>query len=176
LVPEVDPAAKSKEGALAGQLIQEVRDAFGGDSARLTHALKVYHYSKQFVAKEGGNPRVTLAAALLLGVDASGSEVQGMDRASSRSRAEEILGRLGADEDTINKVRTLLNTHASQGDLDWTEYRVIRDADTLAELTAEGPGDSPQKLATIIDKRLDTGSAKDMARKLFRVSSATGDE
>jgi hypothetical protein len=121
------------------------------------------------VAKEGGNPRVTLAAALLLGVGASGSNSPEEDKALGPPKAEDILRRLGSDEDTISKVRTVITTHAAQGDLDWTEFRVIRDADTLAKLTSGGPADDPRKLETIISQRLETGAAKEMARRLFQL-------
>jgi hypothetical protein len=171
LVPDLEPKGGSGEGALAGRLIQEVRQACQGDSDRLTHSLKVYHFAKEFVAKEGGDPRVVLAAALLLAFGEPEKEPQRDDRAASvarHSKAKSVLRQIGVDEDTVQKVCAIVDTRPSREDS--VESRVVRDADRLARLTASDPGADPRRVEEFVANQLQTAAAKDRARRLFQLA------
>ena len=66
LVPEPGLAGRGKEQALASRLIQAVREECQAQPARFAAALSVFRYAKWLVSREGGDPQVVLAAALLL--------------------------------------------------------------------------------------------------------------
>ena len=169
-VPERELPTDSGEGALAGRLIQEVKQAFEADLARLTHSLKVFHYAKELVSKQGGDPRVVLAAALLLDVAVSDATTEGETRAPSR--AKQILDEIGADADTIERVCHIVGSHQAGTELDTIEFMIVRDADTLARLAKEGPGDDLNRLAKYIEKQLKTDAAKQKARALLQAEGS----
>jgi len=117
-VPETGLAPPSGQGALAGRLLREVKDALSGEPERLARALRTYHHAKELVAKQGGHPPVVLAAALLLGLDPP--------------RVNTVLDQTGADEDTARRVTEVLDAFRTGGPLEGPELSTVREADTLA--------------------------------------------
>ncbi|MFH1922353.1 MAG: phosphohydrolase, partial [Planctomycetota bacterium] len=65
-VPEREALSNPGEGALASRLIQEIKGAFENDQARIARALTVFQHARELLSKEGGDPRIILAAALLV--------------------------------------------------------------------------------------------------------------
>ena len=98
-VPDRELPVGSKESALAGRLLQEVKEALEGDAVRLARSLRTFHFAKELAFKEGGDPRVVLAAALLLQLGAA--------------RARQILQQVVADEETRQPVRRIVESHES---------------------------------------------------------------
>jgi len=117
-VPETSLAPPSSQGALAGRLLREVKDALGGEPDRLARALRTYHHAKELVAKRGGDPRVVLAAALLLGL--------------GPPEVKKALDQVGADEDTARRVAEVLDAFHAGKPLEAPELPILREADTLA--------------------------------------------
>lgn len=167
-IPESQLTSSPKEGALAGRLIQEVKEAFGADPVRVGRSLRVFHYAKELASKEGGDPRVVLAAALLLGIGPATPDPETPGPAGQPSQARQILQQIGAGEDTIRRVCEIVESHQAGRQADSIEFRVVQDADTLVGLAAEGPPADPDALQSALSARLRTDAAKQKAKTLFR--------
>jgi len=172
-VPEREALSSPGEGALASRLIQEVKGAFENDQARIARALTVFQHARELLSKEGGDPRIILAAALL--IEVAGVEPELTSQSAEKRPAgiagppgvRRILEAVGLEGDTVECVCRMIGSYQTGNDLDTIEFRVFRDADTLARLAAESRPDDPDKLQDFLDKRLRTNAAKARARALF---------
>jgi hypothetical protein len=163
-----DSRPESTQGALAARLIQAVRDESGGDCSRIARAVSVFRFAKELIVSEGGDPRVILAAALLLETASSrpeGERPQGDDLCR---KARGILRRIGLDGPATDRVCEILAHCQTDGELDTNEFRVVADADTLASLAAEGPRRSEAELESHIERGFKTASGRRKARSLFQ--------
>lgn len=160
------PSPTAGPGALASRLIQAVKETFEENPQGLAHALLVFQHAKELVSKEGGDPRVVLAAALLLGVDAADPPASG----EAKSSAAGILRGLKLDEEVVDQACGLLAACRNGEALDTTEFALVRDADLLARLTERrGLFD---RLPPAMERDLKTQSAKQRARALFAESQS----
>ena len=149
--PERKSAAGPGAGALAAQLILAVKQEFAEDPARLAHAVTVYQHARDLVLKEGGDPRVVLAAALLLEMGTPGSAGQQAPNSKTFSKARRILERVGLDEPTIERVCQIIGSYQTGRELDTNEFRVVWDSDRLAKLAAENRDGDPEKQNNLIE-------------------------
>lgn len=165
--PDRGSPADATEGALAARLIQSIREELGGQSARIAHAMTVFRYAKELVMSEGGDPRVILAAALLMGTAPSGP-ADGQAETETSAKAQRILRGIGLDEPTIERVCQIV-AHCRLGtELDTAEFRVVWDSTVLATLAAEGKKASPQEREDGTARALKTETGKAKARGLRR--------
>ncbi len=175
-VPERKAASDPGQGAVASRLIQAIKDEFRDDPPRLARALRSFQYARELLLTEGGDPRVILAASLLLHVaeahaEASGASEAGAGEAQRSSKATQILrsGDIGLDEGTIACVGQLIENFHAGRELDTTEFRVVQDAHTLTLLAAAELPTDPDSLGDVISNRLKTPAARSKARALYRV-------
>lgn len=166
-VPQRESLTGAGGAAPAGRLIQAVKEQFAPDQDRISHALMVFQQAKRLASKEGGDPRVILASALLLGIGTPRSAEHQTGRTDGPSKAKQILQQIGVDEDTIAQVCEIIGSYQTGGELDTAEFRIVRDADTLAKLATAPSGDR-DKLEEIIESQLSTEAAKQQARSLFQ--------
>jgi len=172
-VPERQALANPGEGALASRLIQEVKGQFEGDQTRLARALTVFQHARELLSREGGDPRIVLAAALLveLAVDEPAptppSAEKPTPRAAGLAKSRQILASAGLEEDTVECVLRILESCRTDQELDTIEFRVVCDADTLANLPEQNRHDDPDKLREMLTKRLRTGAGRSRAKALF---------
>lgn len=161
--PERRTTPKSKEGALAGRLIQWLGDQLKDQPARMAIALKTFHHARELVVHEGGDPRVVIAAALLLDISENlpPEAVAGTDR---WKKSKQILTQAGADQETTERVCDILDGLQSGTELDRAEWKVVRDAQRLARLTTEPSAGPSNTVDEVIDSQLITESAKKKAR------------
>lgn len=167
--PQRDSSANLGEGALAGRLINAVKEHFHGNQPQITHSLVVFQHAKELLAKEGGDPRVVFAAALLLDLARSPAE-SGEGRAGARqdtSGAEKVLREIGFPEDTSRRTCDIIRACLDHQAADTVESRIVRDAHRLTDMAAEGVGGDSERLASIIRDELTTAAAKARARALF---------
>ena len=165
--PERQSAATPGTGALAAQLILAVREEFPEAPARLIRAVTVYQHARELVLKEGGDPRVILPAALLLGMGMPESAARQDAGNEIISRARRILERIRLDEPTIDRVCRIVGSCQTSRALDTNEFRIVWDADALANLSAENADDRCAKLGTLIEHGLKTEAGKERARNLL---------
>ena len=174
LVPERGSPAKATEGALAGRLIQEVSEVFKSEPARLARSLKTFHYARQLLATESGDPRIVLAATLLLDVF-TGSAAEGQaGSAGSPDKVRQILQGLGVDASAVASICEILARCQTGRDLDSSEYRIVRDAHALSDLASHVSTTDPGELAGRIESQLSTEAAKRWAGKWLLARAPTG--
>jgi hypothetical protein len=165
LVPERDADSQSKEGALAGVLIQRLSEIFASDVSRLARSLKVYHYAKELVPKLPADPRITLAAALLSGLCVRSLDEPQTATADGSDKAQQILQEIGVDENTTARVHEILACYETGKVLDCVEFHIVHDAHTLDTLAAQVLTTEAPELAEAIETRLVTKAAKAWAGK-----------
>ncbi len=130
------------EGALAARLIHALEERFQSDRPRFARTLKVFQFAKSLVGKQGGDPRVVLAAALLLDLAvrhspaASASNIED-DSGDGIAEARELLRQSGLDEETSRSIDGILTSYRAGQELDTLECRIVREAAQMADLQAD---------------------------------------
>lgn len=180
-VPEGSLPVNPSEGALAIRLIQAVKQEFAADQARIGHALMVFQHARELLSKQGGDPRIVLAAALLLDLStpnpkpASDSGGPPIAQTDSTTRARRIMEGIGFDEGTVDCVCHLMDRHREGKELDTIEFKIVSDADMLEKLAAEKRAGQSEELQEMVGSRLKTGAGKARARSLLQISPGTPD-
>jgi len=192
-VPDRQESSDPGQGALAGRLIRAIKDEFDTQQGRIAKALAVFRQASELLSKEGGDPRIILAAALLLeiGIDKPG-HVAGSDdvvagpadvvaglltephggvrdpRRTPTARVRQILEEIGLDQDSTDCVCHILDGRRMGKQLDTVEFRVVADSEFLAKLAAaKDAGGNPDRLLELAEGRLKTESGKQRARRLL---------
>ncbi len=172
-VPDRPSAADPEKGVLAGRLIQAIKQEYAADQASLARALRMFRHANELSSKEGADPRIVLAAALLADVDrgkpASGSPpVEDRDdEAWVPTKAVHILDEIGFDEGTIACVSSVIRSYRQGKDTGTLELEVVSDARLLADLDAETLQGGNPGLQRILQGRLKTGAARASAKRLL---------
>jgi hypothetical protein len=188
-VPEREAISDPGEGALAGRLIRAVKEACGADQARVARAMMVFHQARELLPKEGGDPRIILAAALLLAIAGDraaragqsaatkghqpkvGRSVPPAEAARTTAKERQILKDVGLDQDTTDCICRVIDSRRRGQQLDTIEFQVVSDSELLAKMAAaKEAGGNCRKLLELAESRLRTESAKRRARRLFQVS------
>jgi len=174
VAPQAQSASTSAEGVVASRLIKALKEELDNDQHGLGQALRVYQHANELVWKEGGDPRIVLAAALLLEIEPSppqGTHPAPGQKAPSppdTSKTRRILRDVGLDEDAIEQVCRIVHGYHTGTEVDTIESRIVRDCHTLAGLTAEGPGGTSDVPDDAVLDTLKTASAKAKARSLLK--------
>ncbi len=169
--------APSKAGALvdtalANRLMTAVEAWLRHDESQFARSLLMFQHAGELLSRVGGDPRVVLAAALLLphvhGHVHPGSDKAG--RTTGESPADtpgELLRSVELDESVIVKVVQLLEAFREEVALDTPEFRVLNDARLLTQAATEfDPLDmSPRDPATLPHFLCE--AAQRRARELF---------
>lgn len=147
-----ESTANLGEGALAGRLIQALKEQSPPDPGRLTRALVRFQHAKELAQKEGGDPRVVFTAVLLL---------------ETAETAESILKETGLDAETIARIGDILAKHRLGRAGDSIESCIVHDCAVLAQLAAEAPDRDAEEVENVISRELQTETGKIRARHLF---------
>ena len=171
--PETLQLSDSTELSLTDRLVAAVKAEFGEEQSRITHSLLVLDRAQELLSREGGDPRVVLAAALLHDIGIPEAERKHGSVAGEHQEAEgppiarRIMEEIGFDEDTIEQVCRIVGSHHSGGDVDTTEFRIVWDADRLMEVPEEFFSYEGERLKGIIDRVFRTESGKQKAFKML---------
>ncbi len=138
-VPERQLADPDKRTALAGRLLQELKECFAGRPERLALVLRSFYFARELVAQEGGEPRVVLAAALLYELATEPTKPAAEPGQAPADQPSEQLVRSG--DERIERLRHLL---AQAGADEETTARVL---DVLNGCRPRKPGDAPRPAA-----------------------------
>jgi HD superfamily phosphodiesterase len=120
-----------------------MKGIFGGDARRVRHALEVLDWAEQILAREGGDPLVVRAAAVLhdIGIQAAerthGSSAGTFQELEGPPIARPILERLGVDAERAGHILRIIGSHHSARAIDAPGFRIIWDADRLANIPDE---------------------------------------
>ena len=150
---------------LCNALVGEMKTIFGDDARRIAHALEVLGYAETILAAEGGDPLVVRAAAILhdIGIHEAerkhGSAAGKFQEIEGPPIARPILERLGVGTEHTDPILRIIGGHHSARDIDTPEFRIIWDADRLANIPEECAG-------------MTTAEGSDFVRRAYR--TATG--
>ncbi len=156
---DLDPGEAGR-GSLADALVDAVKAEFDGDERRITHAFSVLDVAEQIMKKEGGDPRVVIAASLLhdIGIHEAekkhGSSAAKYQEKEGPPIARRIMEDLGFDEETIEHVCRIVGSHHTGGDIDTPEFRIVWDADLIINA---GGGDRLSRDNVLEKLRTDAG-------------------
>ena len=173
-------SANLGEGALASRLIQAVKQEFAGDQSRITRALMAFQHAKELASAEAADPRVVMAAVLLLEIgrpnsdqeENSGEREEGVE--ADLARPKRILDEVGVKEPTAGQIcQTIQACMASekgrQGEeLHTIESRVVCDSYALTDLSSRRTAAKVADIDEFVENRLTTDAAGRRARDLFR--------
>ncbi|MCK4788100.1 MAG: HD domain-containing protein, partial [Desulfobacteraceae bacterium] len=160
-----------EEKALVDSLILAMKQKFGEDQKRIAHALMVLERAQEIMIKEGGEPRVVLAAAVLHDIGIHEAERKYNSTAARYHQEEgppvarEILSTLGAGEALIDEVCDIVGHHHHPRDEETLSFKIVYDADLIVNLE-EHQKDREierEKLSEIIEKKMLTDSGKRLA-------------
>jgi HD superfamily phosphodiesterase len=118
---------------------------FGDDVKRISHAKGVCAYAEELLKKEGGDPTVVIAAALLhdIGIQQAerkhGSSAGKYQEIEGPPIARAILEGLGVPSGQAEEICGIIAHHHSPGTLKTTSFKVVYDADLLVNLKDDGP-------------------------------------
>ena len=90
-----------------------------------------------------------------------------LDAQGSMLVGRAILQRLGVAEETVSHVCRIVGSHHSAKDIDTPEFRIVWDADWLANIPDEQAGASPEKLAELVARVFKTKKGRTLAENEF---------
>ncbi len=118
-------------------LIKRMKDIFGDDYKRISHAIKVLSYALSIWEKEGGNGNVVVASAILhdIGIHEAekkyGSNSGIYQEIEGPIIAEPILRDTDISDEDLQHVLKIIANHHSAKDIDTLEFRILWDADWM---------------------------------------------
>ncbi len=161
--------------SVCSRLITEMKTVFGEDEARIRHALKVLEYAEDILEEEKGSALVVKAAAVLhdIGIPeaerAHGSSAGRYQELEGPPIARRIMEKLELDDPTIEHVCRIIANHHTGRDIDTPEFRIVWDADRLANVRDEFPNLDDEQLKATFDKVFKTAAARRKAAELYGV-------
>ncbi|MBN2475055.1 MAG: hypothetical protein JXB62_10635 [Pirellulales bacterium] len=161
------------EGALVARLIREIKSHFAAEQPRIADALTVFQCARELLAKEGGDPRIVSAAALVWELDADQprrpgeSAAEPPDATRSTTHARRIMQAAGLEEDLIACVCRVLESCRTGNATDTVEFQVVSDARLLAHLSAGLSAGSRKGSYEAVGGRLRTKTGKRRAQDLL---------
>jgi hypothetical protein len=186
-------AAVRETEDVAGALIAEMKKVFGSDERRIRHALGVLDYAERILAREGGDPLVVKAAAILHDIGIHEAERKdGAEKGTGvfcaehpkgrpgkrlpspfRRQEEEgppiarqMMERVGVDAERAEHVCRIVGSHHSGRGIDTAEFRAVWDADWLVNLFHEEPRPEPEAVRKAVEQTFKTATGRDLARLL----------
>ena len=155
---------------LKDRLISEMKQYFGDDERRISHALRVTGFAQEILQEEDGDEDVVIAAAILHDIGIHEAERK-YDSSAGRYQeiegppiAREILKRQGLEESFVEEVCEIVGNHHSPKNVDTSNFRIVYDADWLVNLNDEYGHKSKDELSRIIEKVFLTPTGKRIAK------------
>ena len=168
-------------------LLFEMEKYFGRDERRINHARKVLEFAEQLLEEEKAawamgspttacrpaEPLVVISAAILHDIGIHKAEEK---YKSSSGHYQEIEGppiaraimeRLQFKKEVIDEVCGIIAHHHSPGKVETLNFKVLYDADWLANLKDEFDTGNKEKLAKTIDRVFLTPGGKELANRIY---------
>jgi HD superfamily phosphodiesterase len=137
------------------EIAAEMRNVFGRDERRITHAVDVLSFAEKILSEEPGDPSVVIGAALLhdIGIHEAerkhGSSAGRYQELEGPPIARRILESLSADPHLISEVCDIVGHHHSPRKNETLNFRILYDADLIVNLRDDVP---PSRLAAMDEK------------------------
>lgn len=156
-------------------LKNSMKRVFGEDQRRINHALKVLTYVEEILLHETGDPLTVRAAAVLhdIGIVEAerrhGSSDWKYQEKYGPPVARKIMEDQKIDKNVINHVIRIIANHHSARDINTPEFRIVWDADWLANIPVDFKdlAENQLKLKKAIEKIFKTKTGKKKAYELF---------
>jgi predicted RNA-binding Zn-ribbon protein involved in translation (DUF1610 family) len=132
---------------LKDELLEAMREYFGGDEKRIRHAEAVTGYAEEILRGEPGSYPVVIAAAILHDIGIPAAEKKyGSSRHDYQERegppvARKIMEARGIEEAVIGEVCGIIARHHSPRERETDNFKIVYDADQIVNLAGNGaPG------------------------------------
>ncbi len=167
----IDSTSPDRTTSISESLIVEMKAVFGSDRRRIDHALKVLGFADQILESEQADQLTVKAAAILhdIGILEAerkhGSVAGRFQEEEGPPIAREILRKLEIDPETIEHVSRIVGSHHSAKDIDTPEFRIVWDADWLANIPEDHANATHEQLIHIIDRVFRTKTGRQLAEQ-----------
>ncbi len=155
-----------KDESFCEALIREMKEVFGDDRRRITHALEVLDYAEAILRTERADPLVVRASAVLhdIGIQEAerkhGSSAGAYQEMEGPPIARRILQKFEVSPERVEHICRIVGSHHSAGDVDSKEFQIIWDADRLANIPEESAGKDRDQLADYVERMFRTAAGK----------------
>lgn len=154
------------------QIISQMKRIFGHDLKRIQHALTVLSYAEKIMAKEGGDPCVVIASAILHDIGIKKAEEKYSSSAAKYQEKEgpplarNILKSLKFPDKVIDQVCKIIGSHHS-GRINTTNFNIVWDADWLVNFSDEHLGKRHEERSGLVDNIFRTVTGHNLAKDKF---------
>jgi putative nucleotidyltransferase with HDIG domain len=162
-----------RKDLLKDRVAVEMKRYFKRDFRRIGHATKVARYAEQIAREEQGDMVMVLCAAYLhdIGIPEAqrkhGSTEARIQEEEGPPIAREILARLSASREIIDEVCDIIGHHHHPRAEETLNFKIVYDADLIANLEEKEEPVSEGKLVAIIEKSFLTASGRKLAQKIL---------
>ena len=156
------------------KLILEMTHYYAGQPHRIQHFMKVYGYAKLIGEEERIDARtqeILNAASIVhdIGIKKS-EEIYGDSIGSHQEElgpaiAENMLKKLGYDEELVQRVSYLVGHHHTYDPIDGMDYQILVEADFLVNLFENETSRKPAEMA--LERIFKTETGKEICKTMF---------
>jgi hypothetical protein len=170
----LEAVAGGEAERLCDVLVAEMERVFGEDERRVAHALEVLDDAERILEgeKEGGAAALVVKAAAILhdiGIREAerkhGSVAGKYQEIEGPPIAREILERVGVEREAAEHILKIVGSHHSARDIDTPEFRIVWDADRLANWQEECGGKSAEEQRQHVERVFRTATGRRMGRE-----------
>ena len=156
------------------KLILEMTHYYAGQPYRIQHFMKVYGYAKLIGEEERIDARtqeILNAASIVhdIGIKKSeeiyGDSIGSHQEELGPSIAEDMLKKLGYDEELIQRVSYLVGHHHTYDPIDGMDYQILVEADFLVNLFENETSRKPAEMA--LERIFKTETGKEICKTMF---------
>ena len=156
------------------RLILEMTHYYAGQPHRIQHFMKVYGYAKLIGEEERIDARtqeILNAASIVhdIGIKKSeeiyGDSIGSHQEELGPSIAEDMLKKLGYDEELIQRVSYLVGHHHTYHPIDGIDYQILVEADFLVNLFENETSRKPAEMA--LERIFKTETGKEICKTMF---------
>lgn len=167
---------KERENLFKDRVAMEMKNYFGTDFKRISHADRVARYAKEIGTGEDGDMAVVLTAAYLHDIGIKQAEARFQSSAARYQEklgppiARDILEKLGASPDLIEEVCDIIGHHHHPRSTETVNFRSLYDADLITNLQEkyqDSPPDEARMEALIASNAFLTESGRELAKGVF---------
>ncbi len=163
----------SEERQFLDKVCGAMQDYFGDDQRRIDHALQVAAYTEQMLAFIEADAVLASSAAYLhdIGIHEAervhGSNAGNWQEIEGPPIARQILQKLDAPPELVERVATLVGCHHTPNGDDSAEFRILWDADALVNFQEVAAKKGRGQMETILNNHMMTEPGFRMAQHLF---------
>ena len=154
---------------LKDSLLKEMKQYFGEDESRISHAVEVTRFAEEILKGEDGDEDVVIASAILhdIGIPESerkyGSSAGHYQEVEGPPIARRILEKYNLPKAFIDEVCEIIGNHHSPGKVDTINFRIVYDADCLVNFGDRLREKDEQSRIKLVEKVFSTATGKEMA-------------